>query len=129
MKLILEIQNRSSLFVGRDDYQLMVDTDGLSVVRENVTENTRYGWPDTIGYAVVIKNSNSGEVFYRREFKIEKEYKNHGVIVDKISIQQATEQCNKELDLTIQKIKDAINRAKKRHTDFTEPIKLIHYGE
>ena len=126
MKLVLEIHNRSGVFIGRDDYQIMVDTNGLTVIREEVTERkSQYSWSDTIGYAIVIKNSNSGEVFYRREFKKQIEYRSSGVEIETVTIQQAAQQCNKELESTIQKINDAMCHAKKRHTEFTEPIKLI----
>ena len=128
MKVVLEIQNRNDVFNGRDTYRIMVDTDGLSVVREKIMAKSEYGWGYIVGYAVVIKNSNSGEVFYTREFKKQVENKKHDVESEKVSFMDVTQQCNKEMTLTIQKIQDAINYAKKRHLDFTEPIQLEHYG-
>ena len=126
MKVVLEIQNRSDVFIGRDTYRIMVDTDGLSIVRGEVMEKGSCGWQEISGYAVVIKNSNSGEVFYKREFKKEVGYVGRGVKTENVSIRDAAQQCNKEMTLTIQKIQSAINYAKKRHLDFTEPIQLEH---
>ena len=50
--------------------------------------------------------------------------KSNGVEVVKVSLDEATRKCNEELGLTIQKIQNAINNAKKRHTEFTEVVEL-----
>ena len=119
MKLILEI---SEPFYRT--YNIMVDTDGLAVIRKEVKAKTRYGWMDTVGQAIVIENSNSGEIFYQKDFKKEPVIKTNDEEVVKVSLDEATRKCNEELDLTIQKIQDAINNAKKRHEEFTEAVKL-----
>ena len=119
MKLILEIDDLS------DVYTVMFDIDGLAVVREEIMGK----WMSTIGYAVVIKNSNSGEVFYRKEFNAKIIFKGASVEIEKQSLIQATEDCNRELKLTIQKIQHEINQAKKRHAEFTNPVKLIKNGK
>ena len=119
MKLILEI---SEPFYRT--YNIMVDTDGLAVIRQEVRAKTSYGWMDTVGQSIVIKNSNSGEIFYQKDFTKETTMKGNGVEVVKVSLDEATRKCNEELGLTIQKIQNAINNAKKRHTEFTEVVEL-----
>ena len=119
MKLILEI---SEPFYRT--YNIMVDTDGLAVVREEVKDKTSYGWMDTVGQAIVIKNSNSGDIFYKKDFRKETTMKSNGVEVVKVSLDEATRKCNEELGLTIQKIQNAINNAKKRHAEFTDVVEL-----
>lgn len=119
MKLILEI---SEPFYRT--HHIMVDTDGLAVVGKEVSTNDGYWCIDTIGQSIVIKNSNSGEIFYQKDFTKETTIKDNGVEIVKVSLEEATRKCNEELDLTIQKIQDAINDAKKRHAEFTEVVKL-----
>ena len=119
MKLILEI---SEPFYRT--YNIMVDTDGLAVVRKEVKAKGSHVWMETIGQSIIIKNSNSGEIFYQKDFTKETTMKSNGVETVKVSLDEATRKCNEELDLIIKKIQDAINNAKKRHAEFTEAVEL-----
>lgn len=89
----------------------MLEFSGLCITRKELTYNS-----GTIyGYSVVLCYPGDGKTYYNKDFT---------AYTCSNSMLKAKEACNKYLDEVVQKIQDAVNKAKKRHSEFTEVIEL-----
>ena len=89
----------------------MLEFTGLCVTRKEL----KYNNGTTYGYAVVLCYPGEIKIWYSKDFTAYNHLN---------STSKAKEACNKYLDEVIQKIQDAVNKAKKRHSEFTEIIEL-----
>ena len=105
MKIIIRI-NR-----GENTSKHMLEFTGLCVTRKQLAYNSG----SVYGYAVILCYPGDSKTYYNKDFTVY-HYSN--------SMSKAKEACNKYLDEVIQKIQDAVNKAKKRHSEFTEVIEL-----
>ena len=104
MKIIIRI--------GREDTSKhMLEFTGLCVTRKQLAHNSGSAY----GYSVVLCYPGDIKPCYNKDFTVYN-YSN--------SMAKAKEACNKYLDEVVQKIQDAVNKAKKRHSEFTEVIEL-----
>lgn len=105
MKIIIRI-NRVE-----DTSKHMLEFTGLCIIRKELAYNSG----SVYGYAVVLCYHDDSKTYYKKDFTVYNYSR---------SMSKAKEACNKYLDEVIQKIQDAVNKAKKRHSEFTEVIEL-----
>ena len=104
MKVIIRISRE-------DASKHMLEFTGLCVTRKQLV----YSNGSMYGYAVILCYPNDTKTYYNKDFTVYN-YSN--------SMSRTKEACNKHLDDVIQKIQNAVSKAKKRHSDFTETIEL-----
>lgn len=105
MKIIIRI-NRE------DTSKRMLEFTGLCVTRRELAYSNS---GSVYGYAVILCYPDDTKTYYNKDFTVYN-YSN--------SMLKAKQACNKYVDEVIQKIQDAVNKAKKRHSEFTEIIEL-----
>lgn len=104
MKVIIQIKEKNQ-------GKRMLEFTDLCITRRELAYNSGVIY----GYAVVLCYPDESKTYYKKDFTMYN-YSN--------SISKTVETCNKYLDEVIQKIQDAVNKAKKRHSEFTEVIEL-----
>lgn len=98
--------------IGKEDASKhMLEFTGLCVTRKQLAYNNG----SVYGYAVILCYHDESKIYYKKDFTMYN-YSN--------SMVRTKEACNKHLDEVIQKIQDAVSKAKKRHSEFTETIEL-----
>jgi hypothetical protein len=98
-------------FNREDTRKHMLEFTGLCVTSKQIEYNNG----SVCGYEVILCYNNESKIYYKKGFTAYN-YSN--------SMSKAKKACNKYLDEVIQKIQDAVNKAKKRHSEFTEIIEL-----